>query len=213
MKKENDGEQTLAALLALESVRAHPTMNGDDQLLQILADSGGPVIGLKHDDTVDSFRRWTPDGSGIVSFSKGKGQLWNVHSGRILGPVPEGGGSGFSFAPKIGRAAWGNEKGEILIWDIPSGQIIVRLPENPGEDWPRAHIRWSPDARFLAVWYTPVEIHPTDPGWIDVWDLHNGKSPLRGVRYPRQRLRDAEWSRTENGLRSARITRVPRFGM
>jgi WD40 repeat protein len=184
-------------LLAVESMRRTPTLEGDRTLHQALALLPRPVLELPHPGYVEA-AAFSPDGRWLATGAwDHTARVWEVATGREMARLKHTDKVlGLAFSPDGRRLA--TQSGQTAyVWEIATGVELARMEH---EDRVRA-IAFSPDGRRLAT-----------GSWDDtarLWDAATGQElarmPHAGDVYSLAFSPDGHWLATGSWDNQARI--------
>ena len=198
-----DDELDLALLLSVEAVRIEPTVQARRTLLTSLRHRPHLVQFLHgHQREIRSLA-FSPDGT-ILASADDNGQtvsawrrtsyspdhvlqpvpvrLWDLSTGRPLGPPLTGHSAGVSivaFSPDGKVLASGGADG-VRLWDVATGrQLGPTVTGSPGFAWNIRSLAFSPDGKTLATGQcSGANVEGTcDKGLILLWDLADPDQP------------------------------------
>ena len=164
------GNRTVAALLALESVRTHRTMEGQDSLLRALADMGhgGRVLGQGM-SSIDADIAYSPAGNRLAAGPTKQGdniRVWDFQPNKTPMDAPAGHDNIFLWSPEGARLATCCVGQSISIWGL-NGTGLVEIPRSRTAY--QESLAWSLNGDFLLSLS-----HDARSTAIQVWNSHNG---------------------------------------
>jgi len=150
-----------SVLLAVESLRRFPTLEGDQALRYGLALLPRPMARMQHGGWVYSVA-FSPDGNWLAGGSKdGTARIWEVATGQSYIIQHEGPVVAVVFSPNGRWLATGSSDGTASVW---SGRWKVASMWHKG---PVRAIAFSPDGKWLAT--------GSEDGTAQVWDAATGQ--------------------------------------
>jgi WD40 repeat protein/energy-coupling factor transporter ATP-binding protein EcfA2 len=170
-------------LLAIESLRRYPTLEGDHTLCQQMSLLHRPVARMAHDRVVWSVD-FSPDGRRIASGSNdGTARVWEVATGQEVARMQHGGWvEAVAFSPNGKWVASGSGDGTVRVWEVDTGQVVARM-QHDGGVWA---VAFSPDGNWVVsgsrddtarVWETATgrEVaRMQHEGWVEAVDFSPG---------------------------------------
>jgi WD40 repeat protein len=152
------------------------------------AESLTPVLNVPVDNVGVYSSRISNDGRTIVTGGQAGPRLWDIATGKPLGP-PLTGLNGFAgtvdMTPDGSTILGADESGNVLLWDVATGSTIGDpLPgPGPGDNWLAASL--TPDGRRVFV------VSETGSGWV--WNVDPSDWETIACRIAGRSLTAQEW--------------------
>jgi WD40 repeat protein len=161
-----------SALLAAESLRRFPTLEGDQALRRAVALLLRPVAEMAIGGWVRVLAFSPTQPSWVVAESeKGIVPVWEADTGREVVRVAheQGGVLAVAFSPDGKWLATGGSDQTARVWEIDTGREVTRLIH----EYPVDAVAFSPDGRWLAT--------KTSDRIFWVWEVATGRKMVRIV--------------------------------
>jgi WD40 repeat protein/DNA-binding SARP family transcriptional activator len=128
------------------------------------------------------------DGGTFVTGGQAGPRLWDITTGRPLGP-PLTGLNGFAgtvdMSPDGSTVLGADESGNVVLWDVATGTVIGDPLPGPGTDWVAA--LFTPDGHRVFV------VSETGSGWA--WDVDPSVWESRACQIAGRSMTPEEWAK------------------